>query len=128
MELRKILHVDDDDDIRVVVQIALEVIGKFEIHQCEDGSSAIEAAREFDPQLLLLDVMMPGMSGQEVWQAVMKDRSIEKFPVIFLTAKADEGSSKKLIEQGALAVITKPFDPMTLADRVLKIWVSFGDE
>ena len=124
MTLKRILHVDDDKDIRVIVQLALEVVGDFELLQFADGPSAIEAVTGFSPELLLLDVMMPGMSGNEVWKAIADDPSIEPIPVIFFTAKAEDNFSKQLVTDGALAVITKPFDPMKLADDIRAIWES----
>jgi two-component system OmpR family response regulator len=70
MTLKRILHVDDDEDIRVIVQLALEVVGDFELLQFADGPTAIKEVASFSPELLLLDVMMPGMSGNQVWKAI----------------------------------------------------------
>ena len=122
MTLKRILHVDDDEDIRLVVRLAVEVVGGFELLQFADGPSAIKAVAGFSPDLLLLDVMMPGMSGNEVWKAITDDPSIEPIPVIFITAKAEDNFSKGLVADGALAVITKPFDPMKIADEISAIW------
>lgn len=122
MELKKILHVDDDEDIRTIVQIALEVVGQFELRQCPDGPSAVTAVGQARPDLVLLDVMMPGMSGREVWEALKADPATADIPVIFVTAKAEDDFSEQLRADGAMAVVTKPFDPMTLADDLLRIW------
>jgi two-component system OmpR family response regulator len=122
MTLKRILHVDDDEDIQVIVQLALEVVGDFELLQFADGHAAVKAVAGFSPDLLLLDVMMPGMSGNEVWKAITDDPSIEPIPVIFITAKAEDNFSKGLVADGALAVITKPFDPMKIADEISAIW------
>ena len=122
MTLKRILHVDDDEDIQVIVQLALEVVGDFELLQFGDGPAAIKAVAGFSPDLLLLDVMMPGMSGNEVWKSITDDPSIEPIPVIFITAKAEDNFSKGLVADGALAVITKPFDPMKIADEISAIW------
>jgi two-component system OmpR family response regulator len=122
MTLKRILHVDDDEDIQVIVKLALEVVGDFELLQFADGHAAIKAVAGFSPDLLLLDVMMPGMSGNEVWKAIKDDPSIEPIPVIFITAKAEDNFSKGLVADGALAVITKPFDPMKIADEISAIW------
>ncbi len=124
MELNRILHVDDDEDIRTIVQVALEVVGGFELKQCADGPSAIEAAREFQPDLLLLDVMMPNMSGQDVRAEIGKLEGLRDVHTIFVTAKAEDDFTKQLRDEGALSVITKPFDPMTLADEIRGIWAS----
>jgi len=122
MELKRILHVDDDEDIRTIVQLSLEVVGNFEIRQCPDGPSAVAAAPEFAPQLLLLDVMMPGMSGLEVWEAIARHAGLEDVPAIFVTAKAEDEFSRDLLEKGAMAVIVKPFDPMTLFEQIQSAW------
>lgn len=122
MDLKRILHVDDDEDIRTIVQLALEVVGEFEILQCADGPSAIAAAPGFDPQLLLLDVMMPGMSGQQVREAIAAIPELSDVPAIFVTAKAEDEFSAQLVEAGAMAVITKPFDPMELAEQISDAW------
>ena len=122
MTLKRILHVDDDEDIRLVVRLAVEVVGGFELLQFADGPSAIKAVAGFSPDLLLLDVMMPGMSGDELWKAIRDDPGIEPIPVIFITAKAEDNFSKGLVADGALAVITKPFDPMKIADEISAIW------
>ena len=66
--------------------------------------------------------MMPGMSGNQVWKALRDDPSIEPIPVIFMTAKAEEEFSKKMVDEGALAVMKKPFDAMKLSDEIISIW------
>ena len=122
MILKRILHVEDDEGIRDIVKLALEVVGGFELLQFADGSTAIKAIARFSPDLLLLDVMMPGMSGNQVWKALRDDPSIEPIPVIFMTAKAEEEFSKKMVDEGALAVMKKPFDAMKLSDEIIAIW------
>ena len=125
MELERILHVDDDEDIRTIVQIALETVGQFRILQSSDGQSAISSAEEFAPQLLLLDVMMPEMSGQELRSEIQEIPGMADVPTVFVTAKAEDHFAEELRAQGAIAVITKPFDPMTLADELRAIWTSW---
>lgn len=122
MSLSRILHVDDDDDIRTIVQLALEVVGNYNLLQFSNGPDAIAAAQDFAPQLLLLDVMMPEMSGLDVWKSIVGMSSLGNVPAIFVTAKAEDEFSRGLVADGALAVITKPFDPMTLAQDINVIW------
>lgn len=122
MTLKRILHVDDDEDIRTIVQLALEVVGDFEIRQFPNGQTAVAKGAAFAPDLLLLDVMMPGMSGPEVWKALTALPELAGTPTIFVTAKAEDEFSRDLERQGALAVIVKPFDPMTLATQIQDIW------
>lgn len=120
--LKSILHVDDDEDIRIIIRMALETVGSFKVHQFATGREAVDAAEQIDPQLILLDVMMPDMSGQEVWQSIKTKPKLANTPTIFLTAKAEDDFSKNLIATGALAVIKKPIDPMTLAPQIEEIW------
>ncbi len=120
--LKKILHVDDDDDIRIIIKMALETVGSFEVYQFATGEAAVEAADGLDPQLLLLDVMMPDMSGEDVWKALTSRPELSGLPTVFLTAKAEDSFSEELLQKGALAVITKPVDPMTIANQIEEIW------
>lgn len=121
-ELKTILHVDDDDDIRVIIKMALTTVGSYEVHQFATGQEAVDRAEKLSPQLLLLDVMMPDMSGQEVWRMISAKPDLTDLPTIFLTAKAEDSFSRELLQKGALAVITKPIDPMTLATQIEEIW------
>lgn len=122
--LQTILHVDDDEDIRVIIKMALEVVGSFDVHQFPTGHDAVEAAAGVNPQMLLLDVMMPDMSGEDVWRAITAMPGMADIPTVFLTAKAEDSFSKQLREKGALAVITKPVDPMMLGTQIEQIWQS----
>ena len=122
MRLTKILHVDDSLDMREIAKIALETVGKFDLLQCSDGAEAIEAVKTFEPDLLLLDVMMPRLSGPEVYTQVQNLPGFERIPVIFLTVKAQDNFAAHLREQGAIGVISKPFDPMHLAEEVMDLW------
>lgn len=120
--LNKILHVEDDADIREIAKIALEVIGNFEVNQFSLGHDAIAEAESFAPDLLLLDVMMPAIGGEETLQELRKIRSLDAVPAIFMTAKAHDREKQALMDAGAIAVIVKPFDPTTLAEEIQAIW------
>ena len=124
-ELRRILHVDDDEDIRAIGAMALELIGKFEILQCASGKQAIEEAEAFSPNLLLLDYMMPGMDGKETLRELRKLPSLKAVPVVFMTARVNGDLSNNLCRNGALDVIAKPFDPIVLADRLRALWRTY---
>jgi len=121
-ELKRILHVDDDEDIRAIVQLALEIVDSFELLQCASGQEALEKASDFRPQLILLDVMMPGMSGQTLATELAKEGALTHVPIVFVTAKAESEFTEQLVAEGATAVITKPFDPMTLGSEIKSIW------
>lgn len=125
-KLERILHVDDEDDIRAIVQITLELVCGYTLKQCASGPEAIESAAEFRPQLLLLDVMMPEMTGEETWRQLAKQQELKDVPAIFMTAKAERSNVDKLLKLGALSVITKPFDPTKLCERIDKEWQAYS--
>ncbi|WP_428511622.1 response regulator [Roseovarius sp.] len=120
--LETILHVDDDADIRVIIKMSLETVGSFNVHQFASGQEAVEAAASVQPQMLLLDMMMPDMSGEEVWKLITEQSGLATVPTVFLTAKAEDSFSQELRRKGAAAVITKPVDPMLLASQIKDIW------
>lgn len=121
-ELKRILYVEDEPDIQAVAKLALESVGGFTLHVCSSGQQAIEEAEGFNPQLILLDVMMPGMDGPTTMQELRKIASLAEVPVIFMTAKVQTNEVAEYMDMGALDVIAKPFDPMTLSDTVRSIW------
>ncbi|NQU55932.1 MAG: response regulator [Rhodospirillales bacterium] len=120
--LNKILHVEDEVDIQEIAKMALEAVGGLTVRTCGDGAEALSAAPEFEPDLFLLDVMMPGMDGPETFQELQKLPGFENTPAIFMTAKVMEAEVARFKELGALGVIAKPFDPMTLSDEIRSLW------
>lgn len=114
----KILHVEDDLDILEVAKLALEVVGGFEVLQCSSGAAALREAADFGPDLFLLDMMMPEMSGEQVLENLRKDARFDDVPAIFMTARAQASEVAALKDSGAIDVIVKPFDPMTLAEQI----------
>lgn len=120
--LQKILLVDDEADIRQIARLALEAVGGFQVEECVSGLEAPAAVQRYKPQLILMDVMMPGRDGPETLKAMRSDWDLPRVPVIFMTAKVQPNEVTALRDQGALDVIAKPFDPMTLAKQVLQIW------
>ena len=122
MKLERILYVEDEPDIQSVAKLALEMIGGYQVQVCINGLEALDQVSDFDPSLILLDVMMPGLDGPSTLQRLRADSNTSHIPVIFLTAKVQAAEVKSYQEMGALDVIVKPFDPMTLAAQVKKIW------
>ena len=112
------LIVDDDQDIRDVARLSLELVGGWVVSVAEGGSEAIEQARTVSPDVILLDVMMPGIDGVATLQSLSADPLTSHIPVIFLTAKAQVGDRRRLEAAGARGLIAKPFDPMRLAHDV----------
>lgn len=121
-DLERILYVEDEPDIQAVAKLALESVGGFTLQVCSSGQQAIDEAEAFNPQLILLDVMMPGMDGPTTMQELRKIESLAQVPVIFMTAKVQTNEVAEYMDMGALDVIAKPFDPMTLSDTVRSIW------
>lgn len=120
--LNRVLLVEDDLDIQSVAQLALEAVGGFVVEICSSGSEALDTAPKFCPDLVILDVMMPGMNGPSTLRALRELPDMVETPVIFMTAKAQRHEVEHYLELGALGVITKPFDPMTLPATITSIW------
>ena len=117
-DLQRILYVEDQKDIQLVAQVALVNIGGFDLKICSSGEEALEVAEEFRPQLFLLDVMMPGLDGPTTLKELWSNSLLENIPAIFMTAKVQPTEVEHLMSLGALGVISKPFDPMTLAEQI----------
>jgi two-component system OmpR family response regulator len=120
--LERILYAEDDADIQQIAILALEAIGGFTVKTCNDGLEALAAIEDFAPQLLLLDVMMPNMDGPKALAEIRKIEAFNTTPVIFMTAKVQEEEVNKYLNIGAIGVIAKPFDPMTLAEQIQAIF------
>ena len=121
-QLKKILHVEDEDDIRLLTKIVLESIGGFEVESCNSGQAALEKVREFAPDLLILDVRMPEMDGPMTLEALRTLPENAVTPVIFMTAKAQHQEVQRLLELGAIDIISKPYDPQTLSAGIQTKW------
>ena len=114
---------EDDPDIQVVATMALESLGGFSVVSCGSGAEALSRFAEIAPDLVLLDVMMPGMDGPATLQA-LRQLPAGDVPVVFMTARVQAHEIARYLEMGAVDVIAKPFDPMTLAETVQAIWRS----
>lgn len=121
-KLVRVMYVEDDPDIQMVARLALETLGGFTVEVCSSGDEAIQSAPGFQPQFILLDVMMPGMDGPTTLDALRKLRATAATPVVFMTAKVQPGEVAHYQELGVVGVIPKPFNPMTLAGQVEEIW------
>ena len=120
--LERILLVDDEADIRQVARLALEALGGFQVRECPSGLTAPQSALDFEPQLILMDVMMPGQDGPETLKVLRATPGLPLIPIVFMTAKVQPQEVAAFRSLGALDVIAKPFDPMTLAQTVRRIW------
>lgn len=125
-ELKSILYVEDEPDIREIAKIAMEMVGGFSVVMCASGEEALRKADGVKPDLLLLDVMMPGMDGPTTLKALRRLPGLAQTPVIFMTAKIQPKEVEEYKAMGALDVIPKPFDPMMLAQTLRDIWNRAG--
>ena len=122
--LTRVLYVEDDADIRTIATMALEMVGGLTINACSSGVEALAVAGNFKPDLLLLDVMMPEMDGPSTLSGLRNLEQTAVTPVIFMTAKVQTTEMAYYLSLGALGVIAKPFDPMTLPDQLRQMWNS----
>lgn len=114
----KLLHVEDDADIREIAKLSLELSGEFEVTQCASGPEALIQVRQFTPDVILLDMMMPGMTGKETLAHIRQLPGLAKTPAVFMTARAQASELDELRAIGAAEVISKPFDPMSLGEQI----------
>jgi two-component system alkaline phosphatase synthesis response regulator PhoP len=117
---RRVLLVDDDPALRTLYRFNLEVSG-MEVNEAADGESALAALAGELPDVVLLDVMMPGLDGWAVAEQIAADPRTRSLPVIFITARAEDDARRRGLELGAIGYLTKPFNPVSLADEIEKI-------
>ena len=115
--MARILIAEDEPDIRAVAEFALEDEG-FELHSCTSGQEALSRSTTFQPDLILLDVMMPGLDGPTTLAKLRELPNTAHTPVIFMTAKAQPAEVAGFRALGAIGVITKPFDALGLAGEI----------
>lgn len=121
MKPRKVLVVDDDDIIREVAKVALEVVGGWQVETAPSGDEAGRLATADQPDVVLLDVMMPAMDGPSTAALLRADPVTQDVPVIFLTAKTPLTDEQLSSVDNLVGVITKPFDPMSLAAEINRL-------
>ncbi len=119
--LKKIMLVEDEPDIQMIVKMVLEN-GGFVVEVCGTGMEALQKVLAFSPDLILLDMMMPGMDGITTLKKLRKIPEASELPVIFMTAKVQKKEMEQYKIFGAMDVITKPFDPMLLVSTLKEIW------
>jgi CheY-like chemotaxis protein len=120
--LRRVMCVEDDPDIRMILEFSLQEVGQYEVCICASGQQALDSLAAFRPQVVLLDVMMPDMSGPQTLAALRERPEMQGVPTVFLTAKAMPDELERLLEHGATGVIVKPFDPMHLPQNIRIYW------
>ena len=119
MSPKTVLVVDDDRPMRALCRVSLEEAG-LRVLEAAGGEEALELVRDERPDLILLDIMMPGISGWEVTSALLADRSTDQIPIIFISARRELADRVRAFGLGAQDYVTKPFDPTALATTVAK--------
>lgn len=127
-ELQKILYVEDDLDIQLIVKHALESISNYQLTICSSGAEALDVLADTNPDLLLSDVMMPNMDGLTLLKEIKKQDNFRDLPYIFITAKSNTSDITSLMNTGALGVIFKPFSPMDLGMDIQELWETYHEE
>jgi two-component system OmpR family response regulator len=124
MPFKSVLYVDDDEDICSVVQATLNLVPGLNIQTASSGERAIDAAYDCRPELVLMDVMMPGLDGPSTFEQMRQSVLLANIPVIFMTAKVLPVEVAQLLRLGAIGVIIKPFDPLKLYEELCALWTS----
>ena len=115
---RRILIIDDEDDIREVASLSLETVSGWEVLTANSGEAGLASAEQNQPEAILLDVMMPKMDGPTTFRELQKNPATAHIPVLLLTAKVQAADQRRFADLGVKAVLTKPFDPMTLSQQI----------
>lgn len=120
--LKSILYVEDDLHVRTTAKLVLEVIGKFEVRDCSSGREALLAARDFHPDLIVLDVMMPDIDGVSTLALLRRLPHLADTPALFVTGLTTPEDIARYAEAGAIGVIPKPVIPLRLTGQLHKLW------
>ena len=124
--LKKIMLVEDDPDIQLITRLSLEASGGYDVRVCGSGAEAVQSARAYAPDLILLDVMMPGMDGVATMDALRELPEMAAIPMVFFTAHAQRHVQQELLLRGALGVIVKPIEPDALVEQIRMLWQRFA--
>ena len=114
----RLLCADDEDDIRTILRLALSLDRELDVHFVSSGVEALTQARAGSFDAILLDGMMPELDGYETCQRLKADPVTARIPVVFLTAKSQRDERERALALGAVACLSKPFDPMTIAGEL----------
>jgi CheY-like chemotaxis protein len=121
-QLKTILYVEDDLHVRTTAKLVMEVIGDFTVRDCGSGHEALIAARDFQPDLILLDVLMPELDGLETLERLRRMPHLMDTPALFVTGMASTADIARYIDAGAIGVIPKPLAPMRLSEQLRSMW------
>src|SRR6266550_8534140 len=119
-EMTRVLIIDDEAPIRLLCRVNLEA-EQMEVIDAGDGPTGLEKARNEEPDVILLDVMMPGLDGWQVAEELLDDRRTSSIPIVFLTARAEVRDRARGLDLGGIDYVTKPFNPIELAPQVREL-------
>ena len=121
MATKRILIIDDDADIREATQLCLEITGHWDVLTASNGQEGVAIAESESPDVILLDIMMPGMDGITILQKLQGSSKTQHIPIIILTAKAQSRDRHYFDQLNVSSVITKPYDPLTISDQIFSV-------
>jgi DNA-binding response OmpR family regulator len=119
-DVTRVLVIDDEAPIRLLCRVNLEADG-MQVLEASDGPTGLEKARNEEPDVILLDVMMPGLDGWQVAEELLDDRRTSSIPIVFLTARAEVRDRARGLDLGGIDYVTKPFNPIELAPQVREL-------
>lgn len=120
--LRSVLYVEDDVHVRTTAKLVLEVIGNITVRDCGSGRDALLAARDFTPDLIVLDVMMPEIDGFGILAMLRRMPHLAQVPALFVTGMTTPDDMRRYADVGAIGVIAKPLVPLRLASQLHTMW------
>ncbi|WP_419536437.1 response regulator [Endozoicomonas sp.] len=125
--LKTILYAEDDEDIRSIVEISLQNFSDLKLIVCNGGTDALKMADSGTPDMVLLDVMMPDVDGLTVLKSLKQREDYQNVPIVLMTAKVQKYEVEQFKALGAVDVIVKPFDPLTLSNQLTAIWSQYHE-
>lgn len=119
--IKRILVIDDEDDIREVAQVGLEMVANWQVITASSGAEGLRKAKAEQPDAILLDVMMPDLDGPTTFRKLQAEATTQHIPVLLLTAKVQSADRRQFADLGVQGVIAKPFDPLKLSEEMIRL-------
>lgn len=126
-KLKRLLYAEDETDIQIIVETIIQSMSDYELKICNNGKEVLEKVEEYQPDLIVLDVMMPEMDGLTTFNNLQANEKTKEIPIIFMTAKAQVHEVNEILKTGIIGIITKPFDPMNLITNINEIWEAYSN-
>lgn len=123
--MQKVLHVDDEPDLQLIVKMTFEKFGGCDVRSCSNGAEALTILKSYQPDIILLDMTMPVMDGIETIRELKKNVATAGIPVVFVTARALKQDVDRYLAMGAIGCIEKPFLPSEMFDEINSMWLQY---